>query len=91
MNKLKVQCKLKNLNMKYLFTSNLLETVVLFGREENFIFIAQKIKFSIKNFVCKCDQIQSFLRILSHLLKKSLMENFIFVQWFAKPYWASSI
>ena len=34
-------------------------------------------KFSIKNFFSKCDQIGSFLQIWSHLLKKSLMENFI--------------
>ena len=39
---------------------------------------AQKMKFSIKNYFSKCDQIRSFLRIWSHLLKKSLMENFIF-------------
>ena len=32
---------------------------------------AQKIKFSIKDFFSKCDQIHSFL-------KKSLLENFIF-------------
>ena len=43
----------------------------------------QKISFSIKDFFSKCDQIRSFLRIWSHLLKKSLMENFIFciVKW----------
>ena len=41
---------------------------------------AQKIKFSIKDFFSKCDQIGSFLRIWSHLLKKSLMDNFFFVQ-----------
>ena len=35
-------------------------------------------KFSIKNFFCKFDQIRRKLRIWSHLLKKSLMENFIF-------------
>ena len=35
-------------------------------------------KFSIKDFFNKCDQIRSFLRIRSHLLKKSLMENFSF-------------
>ena len=35
-------------------------------------------KFSIKDFFSKCDQIRSKLRIWSHLLKKSLMENFIF-------------
>ena len=39
---------------------------------------AQKMKFSIKNFFSECDQIRSVLRIWSHLLKKSLMENFIF-------------
>ena len=38
----------------------------------------QKMKFSIKDFVSKCDQIHSFLRIWSHVLKKSLMANFIF-------------
>ena len=41
---------------------------------------AQKMKFSIKGFISKCDQICSFLRIWSDLLKKSLMENFIFEQ-----------
>ena len=39
---------------------------------------AQKMKFSIEDFSSKCVQIRSFLRIWSHLLKKSLMENFIF-------------
>ena len=39
---------------------------------------AQKMKFSIKNFFGKYDQIRSFLRIWSHLLKKSAMKNFIF-------------
>ena len=36
---------------------------------------AQKMKLFIKNFFSKCDQIRSFQRIWSHLLKKSLMEN----------------
>ena len=35
-------------------------------------------KFSITNFFSKCDQIRSFMRIWSHLLKKSVMENFSF-------------
>ena len=39
---------------------------------------AKKMKFSIKDFVSKCDQIRSFLRMWSNLLKKSLMENFFF-------------
>ena len=41
-------------------------------------------KFSIKNFSSKCDQIRSFLRIWSHLLKKSSLENFIFRAVFVK-------
>ena len=35
-------------------------------------------KFSIKDFFSKCDQIRRKLRIWSHILKKSLMANFIF-------------
>ena len=35
-------------------------------------------KFSMKNFLSKFDQIRTFLRIRSHLPKNSLMENFIF-------------
>ena len=38
----------------------------------------KKMKFFIKDFFSKYDQMHSFLRIYSHLLKKSLMENFIF-------------
>ena len=32
-------------------------------------------KFFFKDFFSKCDQIRSFLRVWSHLLKKSLMKN----------------
>ena len=41
-------------------------------------------KFSIEDFFSKCDQIRTKLPIWSHLLKKSLTENFIFcaVLWF---------
>ena len=39
------------------------------------IYIAHKMKFFINDFFSKCDQICSFLRIWSHLLKKSLIEN----------------
>ena len=42
------------------------------------IFTAQKMKVSIKDFFGKCEKIRSFLRICSHLIKKSLMENVIF-------------
>ena len=45
--------------------------------------IAQKMKFSIKDFFSKCDQIRRKLRIWSYLPKKSLMEKSLtfFVQW----------
>ena len=39
---------------------------------------AQKMKFSIKDFCSKCDQIRRKLWICWHLLKKSLTENFMF-------------
>ena len=49
---------------------------------------AQKMNYSIKDFFSKCEQIRRKLRIWSHLLKKSLMANFIFcavpVKHFAK-------
>ena len=41
-------------------------------------YTAQKINFSIKDFFSKNDQIRRKLWIWSHLLEKSLMENFIF-------------
>ena len=41
---------------------------------------AQKLKFSIKDFYSKWDHICRKLRNSSHLVKKSLMENFIFVE-----------
>ena len=42
------------------------------------VLTAQKLKFSIKDFFSKCDKIRRKMRIWSHLLKKSLMENFNF-------------
>ena len=47
--------------------------------KSNKTYTAQKMKFSIKNFFGKCDQIRSFLWIWPHLLKKPSMENFIFL------------
>ena len=38
----------------------------------------QKIKFSTKDFFSKSDQTSTFLGIWLHLLKKFLMENYIF-------------
>ena len=39
---------------------------------------SQKMKFSLRDYFCKCYQICRILRIWSHLRKRSLMENFIF-------------
>ena len=43
-----------------------------------FVFAAQKMMFFIRDFFSKCDQIRWKLQICSYLLKKSLIENFIF-------------
>ena len=56
--------------------TNILLTAVFFNWAVNNT--AQKMKFSIKDFFSKCDQIRSSLRIWSDLLNKFLMENFIF-------------
>ena len=51
----------------------------------NFInFTAQKMKFSIKDIFIKCGQICRKLLIWSHLLNRSLMENFIFCSVFVR-------
>ena len=39
--------------------------------------LEKKMKFSIKNFFSKWDQIRSFMRIWSHFLKKPLIKNFL--------------
>ena len=65
---------------------------------------AQKMKISIDDFFSKCDQIRSFLGIWLYLLKRSLMENFIFCavwyleifsclgihKWYQRPIWSQS-
>ena len=54
---------------------------------------AQKMKFSIRDFFSKYDQILRKARIWSHLLKKFLMKNFYFcvVQYFCLPnFWTLS-
>ena len=48
--------------------------------QENLVYVTgQKIKFSVKDFFIKCDQIHKKPLIWSHLLKKSLIDNFIFL------------
>ena len=58
--------------------SNRKQNLYIFGNHTT-----QKMKFSIKDFSSKCDQIRWKLRIISHLLEQSLMGNFIFcaVSW----------
>ena len=50
-------------------------------------FTAQKLKFSVKDFFSKFDQICRKLQIWSHLLRKSSMKSFIFSAVF---YWCKS-
>ena len=50
------------------------------------LFHCTKMMFSIKDFFSKWYQIRSFLRIWSHLPKKSLIENFIFRLIFISSY-----
>ena len=57
---------------------NMIESFPFFWSQLYWKDHAQKMKFSIEDLFSKCDQISSFLRIWSHLPKKSLMENFIF-------------
>ena len=75
-----------HISQKYFVTPRfiyiIIRTVFRFARniEEHIsVYTAQKMKFSIKNVFSKCDQIRSLLRIWSHLLKNSLMQNFIFL------------
>ena len=56
-----------------------LETFLLFSQFFTTAITAQKVKFSIKYFFSKCNQILRKLWIW-YLLKKFLMENFIFLQ-----------
>ena len=56
----------------------ILHTNQVFGLKNCISVAAQKTKFSIKDFFSKCDHIRRKSRIWSHLLKKSLMENFVF-------------
>ena len=54
--------------------------VTIYGRKKDGSqqITAQKLEFSITDIFSKCDQIRRKLRIWSHLLKKYLMENFVF-------------
>ena len=53
-------------------------TLAILNRSVFRYFYEDAMKFLIKDFLRKCDQISRKLRICSHLLKKSSLENFIF-------------
>ena len=59
---------------EFIFEYQNIELVI---RKWNFNNTAQKMKFSIKDLISKCDQIRRKLRISSHLQGKSLLEKFI--------------
>ena len=59
-----------NICLSFLYTERFFNAASDFTLEMN--------KFSFKDFFSNCEQILSKLRIWSHLLKKSLKENFIF-------------
>ena len=63
--------------LKAIYDSISQESIATPGKVEP-TYTTQKMKFSSKDFFSKCDQTRSFLRIWSHLLKKSLIENSIF-------------
>ena len=65
----------KNISRKYIFGKTIRSGLLLLLLSDN---IAQKMRFSIKDIFSICGQIRGKLRIWSHLLKKSLVEIFIF-------------
>ena len=68
----------KNICPKLFNDKTVLKNYVKTSQEARVI-TAQKMTFFIQDFFIKCDQIRKNLRIRSNVLKKSLMENFIFL------------
>ena len=68
----------KRVSESIFFQSEILTACKVKNEKEVGKFTAQKMKFSIRDYFSKCDQIRSKLRIWSLLLTKSLMKNFIF-------------
>ena len=77
----KVLSKIKKLTFFFSFFIKFLDVIFIILSFTIYIFAGYhctKMKFCIKDFFSKCDQIHSFLQIWSRLLKKPLIENFIF-------------
>ena len=64
-----------SVSMKALLSNNIVECLV------GTCLLHKKWSFPLRIFFSKCDQIRRKVRIFSHLLKKSLMENLIFCAW----------
>ena len=77
--------------LKYQQLQDFSECIGMLYIQKSTIITAQKMTFSIKHFFRKCDQICRSLRIWSHLLKKSLIENFIFCAVFAISRFSSTL
>ena len=84
---------LKRVSYIFLFFLGFLNFLLNFSKSDRFSMIimsliqlktvlAQNMKFSIKGFFSKCDQICNFLWIWPSLLRKSLMNNFILCEVF---------
>ena len=67
-----------NCNIFLIFTTALNLKNFINAGPHCWTYTAQKMKFSIKDFSSKCDQIRMKLRNRSHLLQKSLMKSFTF-------------
>ena len=74
--KIESSCNLMEIHLK--FWLNIYHKRCWFIRKLHSSGTEQKIKFFIKDFFSKFDQIRMKLRIWSHLLKKSFIKNFIF-------------
>ena len=82
--KIKVLIDVKNSPEKVLY--DLYITICNPYKGINSPYHCTKIKFSIEDFFSKCDRIGSFLWIWSHLLKRSLKQNFIFCAVYKFPF-----
>ena len=91
-----LRCVLQKIN-SFIYVANCFPqklVVICMRKTTNIVaFFCQKLtgstkqKVSIKGFFSKYDQIRSFLEIWSYLLKKALMENFIFCAVYLEHPW----
>ena len=76
-------CYFSLVTILYMYLTTVFQKILWIKSEEvekwcHHFFQCTTMMFSIKDFFSKCDQIRSFLRIWSLLLKKSLTDDFIF-------------